>query len=61
MVAGETKSFYCTPQLLGRFVYVLVRGKSKLLTICELEVYSTKQNMNDVKGNYKLMFVFFSL
>ena len=59
MVTGETKSFYCAPRLLGQFVYVRIPGKRKIISICEVEVYSTRQSINSVKGNYKLVLVFF--
>ncbi|XP_067027507.1 receptor-type tyrosine-protein phosphatase T-like isoform X2 [Acropora muricata] len=37
---GETKPFYCDPQIVGRYVSVVVLGTHKILTICEVEVYS---------------------
>ncbi|XP_067027637.1 uncharacterized protein [Acropora muricata] len=37
---GETKPFYCYPQIVGRYVSVVVLGTHKILTICEVEVYS---------------------
>ena len=61
MGTGETKSFYCAPRLLGQFVYVRIPGKDKIISICEVEVYATRQSVSDVKGNYKLMLVFFFL
>ena len=50
MSSGETKSFYCLPPLVGQFVYVRVPGNRKLLTVCEVEVYSTRRTSNNVKG-----------
>ncbi|XP_068725972.1 receptor-type tyrosine-protein phosphatase T-like isoform X6 [Montipora capricornis] len=48
MVTGETKSFYCYPPIVGRYVSVVVPGVRKILTICEVEVYSTPQTSNGV-------------
>ncbi|XP_068677377.1 receptor-type tyrosine-protein phosphatase S-like isoform X3 [Montipora foliosa] len=48
MVTGETKSFYCYPPIVGRYVSVVVPGDRKILTICEVEVYSTPQTSNGV-------------
>ncbi|XP_068677363.1 uncharacterized protein [Montipora foliosa] len=48
MVTGETKSFYCYPPIVGRYVSVVVPGDDKLLSICEVEVYSTPQTSNGV-------------
>ena len=52
MVTGETKSFYCYPPIVGRYVSVVVPGDRKILTICEVEVYSTPQTSNGVTGNW---------
>ncbi|XP_015755647.1 PREDICTED: receptor-type tyrosine-protein phosphatase delta-like [Acropora digitifera] len=40
---GETKSFYCDPPIVGRYVSVVIPGTSKVLNMCELEVYSVRQ------------------
>ncbi|XP_068677355.1 uncharacterized protein [Montipora foliosa] len=48
MVTGETKSFYCYPPIVGQYVSVVVPGDNKILTICEVEVYSTPQTSNGV-------------
>ncbi|XP_068677380.1 receptor-type tyrosine-protein phosphatase T-like isoform X2 [Montipora foliosa] len=48
MVTGETKSFYCYPPIVGRYVSVVVPGDNKILKICEVEVYSTPQTSNGV-------------
>ena len=52
MDTGITKSFYCHPPIVGRFVSVVLPGVTKVLTICEVEVYSTLQNSNGVTGNW---------
>ena len=65
MNSGETKSFYCDPPLVGQYVFIRIPGNSKSLTICEVEVYSTRRTANNVKGNlinprfyYIVMFCF---
>ena len=57
MNSGETKSFYCVPLLAGQFVFVRIPSSSKkVLTLCEVQVYSTRQNNNNIKGNLKLIY-----
>jgi len=41
--AGETKSIYCLPRLVGRFVYIRIPGIEKIVSICEVEVYSFRR------------------
>ena len=59
MVMGETKSFYCYPPIVGRYVSVMVPGHRKFLTICEVEVYSTPQTSNGVTGNWIYKIILF--
>ncbi|XP_015757056.1 PREDICTED: uncharacterized protein LOC107336496 isoform X2 [Acropora digitifera] len=40
---GETNPFYCDPPIVGRYVSVVVPGTSKVVSICEVEVYSVRQ------------------
>jgi len=40
LVSGETKTVYCLPRLVGRYVYIRIPGSRKIITICEVEVYS---------------------
>ncbi|XP_044164304.1 uncharacterized protein LOC114948378 [Acropora millepora] len=40
---GETKPFYCDPPIVGRYVSVVVPGTSKVINMCEVEVYSVRQ------------------
>ena len=42
---GEGSSFYCRPSLLGRYVTITIPGNSKILTLCEVEVYSERRGM----------------
>ena len=51
MNSGETKSFYCDPPLVGQYVFIRIPGNRKILSICEVEVYSTRRTGNSVKGN----------
>ena len=43
---GRGETFLCSPSVVGRFVYVRIPGLGKLLTLCEVEVYSGGKNMN---------------
>ena len=49
---GETKPFYCDPPTVGRYVYVVIPGTRKYLSICEVEVYSVRQVSSGVTGDY---------
>ena len=51
MANGETKSFYCDPPIVGRYVSVVIPGTRKLLSICEVEVYSIRQIPSGVTGD----------
>ena len=52
MVTGETKSFYCDPPIVGHFVSVVIPGIRKILSICEVEVYSIRGISSGVTGDY---------
>ena len=49
---GETKSFYCDPPIVGHYVSVVIPGTSKILNLCEVEVYSIRQVSSGVTGDY---------
>ena len=49
---GETKPFYCDPPIVGRYVSVVVPGTSKVITMCEVEVYSVREVSSGVTGDY---------
>jgi len=51
MNSGETKSFYCDPPLVGQYVFIRIPGTGKIITICEVEVYSRRRTDKKVKGN----------
>jgi len=50
MNSGETKSFYCDPPLVGQYVFIRIPGNRKILSICEVEVYSTRTTGNNLKA-----------
>ncbi|XP_067027504.1 receptor-type tyrosine-protein phosphatase S-like isoform X3 [Acropora muricata] len=45
---GEIKPFYCDPPIVGRYVSVVVPGTSKVVNMCEVEVYSVRRVSNGV-------------
>ena len=55
MTSGETKAFVCTSSPVGQFVSVSIPGQNKILTLCEVQVYSTKRDRDSVEGNFKLI------
>lgn len=38
---GKGKYFRCNSTLYGRYVYIRIPGRKEILTLCEVEVYST--------------------
>ena len=40
MGRGETRDFYCSPPITGRYVYIVINGQG-ILTLCEVGVYSS--------------------
>ena len=52
---GETKSFYCDPPAVGRYVSVVIPGNTKFINICEVEVYSVRQVSSGVTGDYRFI------
>ena len=49
---GETNPFYCDPPIVARYVSVVVPGTSKVVSMCEVEVYSVRQVSSGVTGDY---------
>ena len=49
---GETKPFYCDPPIVGRYVSVVVLGTGKVVSMCEVEVYSVRQVSSGVTGDH---------
>lgn len=42
--AGKTSTFHCEQgSMAGRFVNILIPGKRKTLTLCEVEVYGAPE------------------
>ena len=39
--ASKVGTFFCKPTASGRFVYIRIPGKNKVVTLCEVEVYSS--------------------
>ena len=52
LAKGETKSFYCDPLTVGRYVSVVIPGSGKFINMCEVEVYSVRQVSSGVTGDY---------
>ena len=38
--AGSSKAYFCRPKAYGRYLYIRIPGNDKMLTLCEVEVYS---------------------
>ena len=38
---GKVGTFICNPTASGRYVYVRIPGNNKVVTVCEVEVYSS--------------------
>ena len=45
---GQTIEIYCTKEVRGRYVYVMLRG-SDYLTLCEVEVFGIQGGMYTLK------------
>ena len=52
LAKGVTKHFYCDPPIVGRYVSVVAPGTSKVVNMCEVEVYSSRGISNGVTGDY---------
>lgn len=39
--AGKEGIFFCKPAATGRYIYIRIPGINKVVTICEVEVYSS--------------------
>ena len=38
--AGSSRTYFCSPKVYGRYLYIRIPGITTLLTLCEVEVYS---------------------
>ena len=44
--AGRSKTYGCRPKAYGRYLYIRIPGNDKILTLCEVEVYSLSKSVN---------------
>ena len=43
---GSSKTYGCRPKAYGRYLYIRIPGSDKILTLCEVEVYSLSKSVN---------------
>ena len=43
---GGSKTYSCRPKAYGRYLYIRIPGRNKILTLCEVEVYSLSKSFN---------------
>ena len=43
---GRSKTYVCRSKVHGRYLYIRIPGSSKVLTLCEVEVYSLIKSVN---------------
>ena len=43
---GGSKTYSCRPKAYGRYLYIRIPGRNKILTLCEVEVYSLSKSVN---------------
>ena len=53
LAADQEKTFSCRPVASGRYVYIINPGNSKVVVVCEVEVYSlpSKFSFSDYNNN----------
>ena len=44
--ASSSITYSCRPKVYGRYLYIRIPGKNKVLTLCEVEVYSLSKTVN---------------
>ena len=44
--ASSSKTYFCRPKAYGRYLYIRIPGNDKILTLCEVEVYSLSKSVN---------------
>ena len=49
--ASSSKTYFCRPKAYGRYLYIRIPGSDKMLTLCEVEVYSLSKSVN-LLGRY---------
>ena len=43
---ASSKTYVCRPEAYGRYLYIRIPGNDKILTLCEVEVYSLSKSVN---------------
>ena len=43
---ASSKTYSCRPKAYGRYLYIRIPGRNKILTLCEVEVYSLSKSVN---------------
>ena len=43
---GDSKTYGCRPKVYGRYLYIRIPGSKRILTLCEVEVYSLSKSVN---------------
>ena len=43
---ASSKTYVCRPKAYGRYLYIRIPGSNKILTLCEVEVYSLSKSVN---------------
>ena len=43
---ASSKTYSCRPKAYGRYLYIRIPGNNKILTLCEVEVYSLSKSVN---------------
>ena len=43
---GSSKTYGCRPKVYGRYLYIRIPGSKRILTLCEVEVYSLSKSVN---------------
>ena len=43
---ASSKTYSCRPKAYGRYLYIRIPGSNKVLTLCEVEVYSLSKSVN---------------
>ena len=44
--AASSITYFCRPKVYGRYLYIRIPGSNKMLTLCEVEVYSLSKSVN---------------
>ena len=44
--ASSSITYFCRPKVYGRYLFIRIPGSNKVLTLCEVEVYSLSKSVN---------------